>query len=332
MSRTSELTYTPAWWVPGPHLQTLWGKLARRVPADFTRRERWTTPDRDEIVLRRVDAPAGSGAGTPRLLILHGLEGSIRSHYLRGLIAQAQARGWAADVLMFRTCDGETNRARRMYHSGETTDIDFVVRRLAHDHPHQPIVAIGISLGGNVLLKWLGEHGDRIPSQFHGAVAISTPYDLERSSRSIERGFSRVYTHYFLRSLRAKAILKLAQYPGIFDASALSRSRTLYQFDDAVTAPVHGFSSAHDYYQRSSSLWFLSGIRRTTLLLNSYDDPFLPRAVLDDVSCVAQTNPALSTEFWHHGGHVGFVSGRMPFQTRFYAEERAIEFLAHQVA
>lgn len=332
MSHTSELTYTPAWWVPGAHMQTLWGKLARRIPPDSTRVERWATMDDDEIVLRRLDASGAPGVNTPRVLILHGLEGTIRSHYLRGLLFAAQARGWAADALMFRSCNGEMNRARRLYHSGETSDVDLVVRRLVNEHPKQPIVAVGVSLGGNVLLKWLGEQGDRLPSQFRAAATISVPYDLERGSRHIERGISRIYMHHFLRSLRVKASAKLVQYPGIFNAATLARSRTLYDFDDAVTAPVHGFADAHDYYQRSSSLQFLADIRRHTLLLSSYDDPFLPPEVLDDVSRVTRTNPALTTEFWHRGGHVGFVSGRFPFHSRFYAEDRALEFLAHKIA
>ena len=330
MSRTSELTYTPAWWVPGGHLQTLWGRLARRVPPELTRGERWATPDGDEIEIRRLDAPKGT-IPTPRLLILHGLEGTLRSHYLRGLIAQARARGWAADALIFRGCNGELNRARRMYHSGETSDVDFVVRRLIREHPEQPIVAVGVSLGGNVLLKWLGEQSTTLPRQFRAAATISVPYDLERGSRHIEHGFSRVYMRHFLRSLRAKAASKLAQYPGLFDIDALAETRTLYDFDDVVTAPVHGFSSAHDYYQQSSSLQFLSDIRRPTLLISSYDDPFLPREVLDRVANMARLNSLLLPEFWQQGGHVGFVSGRLPSRARFYAEERVVEFLAHEL-
>lgn len=331
MSPISELTYAPAWWVPGPHFQTLWGKLARHVPPDRTRSERWTTPDGDEIELRRQDAPASTLGTPPRLLILHGLEGTIRSHYLRGLLAQARQRGWAADVMIFRGCDGTLNRARRMYHSGETSDIEFVVRRLLGEHPEQQLVLVGVSLGGNVLLKWLGERGANMPGLVRAAAAISVPFDLERGARHIERGVSQIYTRHFLRSLRAKAIAKLKQYPGLFDLAALDGARTLYDFDDAVTAPVHGFSSARDYYARSSSLSFLSGIRRPTLLLSAYDDPFLPSDVLDRVAGVAQTNPALVIEFVPKGGHVGFVSGRTPFHTRYYAEERALEFLASEI-
>ncbi|MEP6618065.1 MAG: hydrolase [bacterium] len=331
MSRTSELTYTPAWWVPGPHLQTLWGRLARRLPVDATRAERWATPDGDHIELRRLDPSSAEGAEGPRLVILHGLEGTIRSHYLRGLLAQAALRGWAADALIFRGCNGEMNLARRMYHSGETSDIDFVVRRLIRERPTQPLVVVGISLGGNVLLKWLGERGADLPPQVRAAVAISVPFDLERGSRHIEHGFSRVYTRHFLRSLRTKATAKLTQYPGLFSSDALASARTLYDFDDAVTAPVHGFRSAHDYYQQSSSVRYLHDIRRPTLLISSFDDPFLPHQVLEEVSLVAKSNAFLVPEFWPKGGHVGFVSGRRPLSARFYAEERALEFLAHAI-
>lgn len=330
MSRSSEYTYTPAWWVPGAHLQTLWGKLVRRAPRVDTRAERWVTPDGDEIELRRLDAPSGR-ADTPRLLLLHGLEGTIDSVYLLGTLAQARAHGWAADVLIFRTCNGEMNRARRMYHSGETTDLDFVVRRLVAAHPTQPLVAAGFSLGGNVLLKWLGEQGETAPSQLVAAAAVSVPFDLERGSRHIERGFARIYGRHFLRTLRAKARAKLRGFPDLFDRSALERARTLFDFDDAVTAPVHGFLGASDYYSRSSSLRFLSRIRRPTLLLSARDDPFLPRDVLDSVADVSRSNPNLHVEFHELGGHVGFVSGLNPFRPRYYAEWRVVDFLAQTV-
>jgi predicted alpha/beta-fold hydrolase len=331
VSRSSKNTYTPAWWVPGAHLQTLWGKLVRRSPRVPTRAERWTTPDGDTLEIRRMDAPPGAPADVPRLLVLHGLEGTIRSHYVLGLLDQARRRGWAADVLIFRGCNGELPRAPRFYHSGETSDLDFVVRCLIADHPAQPLVAAGVSLGGNVLLKWLGERGDGLPEQLRGAAAVSVPYDLERGSRQIERGFSRLYTLSFLRTLRRKALAKLAQEPGLFAEAPLLAARTLAEFDDAVTAPVHGFRSASDYYSRSSSRHFLGRIRRPTLLLSAYDDPFLPREVLHDVAVVAEGNRWLTVEFHDRGGHVGFVSGRLPWRPHYYAEERVIGYLADRL-
>jgi uncharacterized protein len=328
VSHSSEYTYTPAWWVPGAHLQTLWGKLVRRPPDVATRVERWATPDGDELEIRRLNAPAGSDPNVPRLLVLHGLEGTIRSHYLRGLLHQARRRGWAADVLIFRGCNGQIPRAARFYHSGETGDLDFVVRRLVQEHPMQPLVAAGFSLGGNVLLKWLGEQGTGAPPQLKAAAAVSVPYDLERGSRHIERGFSRLYTRHFLATLRQKALAKLAHHPGLFDQSRLNDARTLYDFDEAVTAPVHGFKGASDYYSRSSSLQFLSGIRRLTLLLSAYDDPFLPREVLVGVAKVACNNPFIAVELHEHGGHVGFVAGHWPWRPVYYAEERVARFLS----
>lgn len=332
VSRMSELTYTPAWWVPGGHLQTLWGKLVRRTPEVATRVERWPTPDDDEIELHRLDPPPGAGPRVPRLLILHGLEGTIRSHYVRGILVAARTYGWAADVLVFRGCGTEMNRAARMYHSGETTDLDDVVRRLARDNPEQPIVAVGFSLGGNVLLKWLGELGSSVPAQFLAAAAVSVPYDLERGSRHLEHGLSRIYARSFLRSLRKKAAIKHSQYPNLFDMSRLALAGTLFDFDDAVTAPMHGFASAHDYYHRSSSIHFLGRIARPTLLLSAYNDPFLPREVLDDVAKLSRSNHHLTVEFQDNGGHVGFVEGRVPLLARYFAEQRSMDFLSRQVA
>jgi predicted alpha/beta-fold hydrolase len=304
----------------------LWGKLVRRPPPLLTRIERWATSDGDEIELHRVDPVEGSAHGG-RLLVLHGLEGTIQSHYLRGILAQARQRGWAADALIFRTCNGEVTRARRLYHSGETADLDFVVRRLVREHLGQPLALAGFSLGGNVLLKWLGERGSELPAEVRSAAAISVPFDLERGSRFIERGFSRVYTKHFLRTLRAKARAKLARDPDLFDALALERAQTLFAFDDAVTAPVHGFADAGDYYRRSSSIRFLAAIRCPTLLLSAYDDPFLPPEVLSEVAAIAEANPCLVTEFHRLGGHVGFIAGRWPWSPRYYAEDRVLSFL-----
>jgi hypothetical protein len=308
-------------------VRTLWGKLVRRSPWLETHIERWPTDDGDEIELHRLEPVGGRASHGGRLLVLHGLEGTIRSHYLRGLLSLAQQRGWSADALIFRTCNGQTTRARRLYHSGETSDLDFVVQRIVRAHPGQPLAMVGFSLGGNVLLKWLGEQGQSTPTEVKAAAAVSVPFDLERGSRFIERGFARVYTRHFLRTLRAKARVKLARDPGLFDASALERARTLFEFDDVVTAPVHGFQDASDYYRRSSSLRYLKCIRRPTLLLSAFDDPFLPPEVLREVEDIARATPHLTAEFHQRGGHVGFISGRAPWAPRYYAEERVLEYL-----
>jgi uncharacterized protein len=285
--------------------------------------ERWTTPDDDFVDVLRLDAPPEA----PRLFLLHGLEGTVRSHYVGGLLQVAAERGWGADLLIFRGCGDELNKAPRFYHSGETTDLAFAVDRVLREFPDAPLGMCGVSLGGNVLLKWLGESGNSLPERVRAAVAISVPFDLERGSRHISEGFSRIYERHFLRTLRRKAAAKLESYPRLFDRQALARARTLFDFDEVVTGPVHGFSGAHDYYSRSSSLGFLSRIRRPSLLLNSKDDPFLPRTVLDDVAAIARKNPFLTTEFTDRGGHVGFVAGS-PWHPSYYAEERAGDFLA----
>jgi predicted alpha/beta-fold hydrolase len=309
----------------------MWGRLARRRLRVPLRAVRWTTPDDDVLELRRLESPAGASASTPHLVFLHGLEGGMHSHYVANLFAEAQRRGWGADLVLFRGCAGEPNRARRFYHSGETTDFDFALRRIVAERPDAPVGLAGVSLGGNVLLKWLGERdaGD-VPASVRGAVAVSVPFDLARGSRHISRGFSRVYERFFLRTLVEKAHRKLARYPDLCDASTLGRVRTLWEFDDVVTAPVHGFRDAADYYARSSSIHYLSRIRTPTLLLSAVDDPFLPSEVLDEVRAIAQHNPALEVEFVPRGGHVGFVSGRLPWRPVYYAEWRVADFLAQQ--
>lgn len=317
-----EHMYRPAWWVRGAHLQTLWGKFAHPRPVLSTRIERWRTPDDDFIELFRLDAPSDR----PRLFLLHGLEGSVRSHYVSGLFEMAHKRGWAADMLIFRGCGDEPNAAPRFYHSGETGDLEFALTRVLEESPSASVVLCGVSLGGNVLLKWLGERRGDVPARIRAAAAVSVPFDLERGSRHISRGFSRVYERHFLRTLRRKAAVKLARYPALFDGEAMQSARTLYEFDDAVTAPVHGFRDAHDYYSRSSSLAFLRDIRRPTLLLSARDDPFLPEAVLDDVAEIARGNSSLTVEFHAHGGHVGFVEGNL-WRPRYYVERRVGEFL-----
>ena len=328
--------YTPAWWLPGGHLRTLWGKFLRRDPLPpSARRERWETPDDDFVDVVRLD---GRDASAPRLVLTHGLEGTARSHYVRGFFGEAARRGWGADLLVFRGCGDELNRARRFYHSGETTDLAHVVARVAREYPRAPLGLAGVSLGGNVLLKLLGERGrdsgasgEPLPAAVRAAAAVSVPYDLGRGARYIGRGFGAVYERSFLKSLRRKAAAKLERYPDLYDPARLAAARTILEFDDAVTAPLHGFAGADDYYDRSSSIHFLADIRVPTLLLSAVDDPFLPPAVLDEVRAVARTNPLLELEFVQRGGHVGFISGRVPWRPFYYAEWRVCEFLAEQL-
>jgi predicted alpha/beta-fold hydrolase len=303
-------------------VRTLWGRFVRRPPVVHTRREQWETPDGDVLDVDRLDAPRPDA---PRLVLLHGLEGTARSHYARGMLAEARKRGWGADFLLFRSCGGALNRTRRFYHSGDTGDLDLVVTRIRHAFPNSPIVLAGFSLGGNVLLKWLAEHRD---DAIHAAAAISVPFDLARGARHIDKGFARVYQANFIASLKRKVYAKLERFPDLVDRQKLDAVRSIIEFDDLLTAPLHGFADADDYYTRSSALKVLKDVRVPTLLLSAMDDPFLPAAVLDDVRAVAQKNQALHVEFVERGGHVGFVSGTVPWRPVYYAEQRVTAFLA----
>lgn len=317
----AEYRYRPAWWLPGGHLQTLWGKFGRRRIEVATRLELLRTPDGDALELHHLEGKAGA----PHVLLLHGLEGSRESHYVGGFLSQAAARHWGATLLLFRGCGSSANNARRFYHSGETSDLELVAKALIGRAPQIPRFVAGVSLGGNVLLKWLGE-GGVTSRKMRAAAAVSVPYDLEAGARRISEGLSRIYDWSFLRSLKRKARSKLARIPDLFDDAKLARARNVFEFDDAVTAPVHGFSSAVDYYSRSSSIGFLERIRTPALLLSAVNDPFLPPAVLERVRHAAATNSCLSVEIVEQGGHVGFVEGAMPWRARYYAERRTFDF------
>lgn len=324
----SPAPYRPAPWLRNRHLHTVWGRLVRRLPPLPLVRERWETPDDDFVDLLRLPARE---AAAPSFLLLHGLEGSIRSHYIAPTLALAHARGWQANLLFFRGCGGEPNRQRRSYHSGETTDLALVVERLRGERPGARVILTGVSLGGNVLLKYLGEQGDDAREHVAAATAISVPFDLAASCAHIDRHAS-FYARRFLRTLRAKALDKVARFPGLADAGAIRRAPTLWAFDDAYTSVVHGFRDAADYYAQSSSLQFLDRIRVPTLLLSAHDDPFHPPDVLDRVRDIGQDNPHLHPEFVPVGGHVGFVEGDLPWNTTSYGDRRAVEFGALHVA
>ena len=283
--------------------------------------ERVETPDGDHVTLARMGQAAGR---VPQILILHGLEGTLGAKYAHGLLAQAQSRGWAGTLMLFRSCDGQPSSAPRLYHSGETTDLDFIVRRLHAESPLSPLFLCGVSLGGNVLLKWLGEQS-AATTAVTGAAAVSVPFDLARGSRYLERGFSRLYAAHFLKTLKAKALAKAKQFPGRIDECRISDARTFWEFDDAATAPLHGFRDAADYYERSSSIHFLSGIQVPTLLFSARDDPFVPSDVLRDVDRIAASNPRLLCDFLARGGHVGWVEGSM-WPATYYMEARVVEF------
>ncbi len=278
-----------------------------------------------------ADAPAGPAA--PLLLVLHGLEGSSRSHYAVGLMRRAAALGWRAVTLNFRSCSGELNRRPQFYHSGHTDDVDHIVELLLAREPATTVAAVGVSLGGNVLLKWLGERGDGVPARFGAAVGISVPFDLASCARELDRGMKRrVYAANFLGSMRAKVRRKAARdsaFAALVDLEGALRARTFTAYDRSVTAPLNGFTDEHDYWTRASSGPWLSRIRRPTLLINALDDPIVPSGSLPDPGRL----PAwVSAEFVGCGGHAGFIEGRWPWHADSWAERRALEFLVGALA
>jgi uncharacterized protein len=327
------MTYAPARWLPGANAMTVFASVARVFPRPRARRERWELPDGDFLDVDRFEPPRAPdpGAGGPReeavLVVCHGLEGSSRAPYVRGLVGLALSTGLSVVAVNFRGCSGEPNRLARSYHSGETGDLAIVVERLAAERPGRPIVLAGFSLGGNVVVKYLGERGDGVPREVRGAAAISVPFDLEGSARSLDGpGFwNWVYRARFMRRLRRKAAEKARRFPRAFDAARAAAARTFAEFDAAVTAPLHGFPTAEAYWHESSAGRFLAGVRRPLLAVAALDDPIVPAATLP--AAEAKKNPLVTVEAVAAGGHVAFVSG-WPFWPSYWAERRAVEFLA----
>lgn len=313
-------------WLRGAHAQTIFGRLLRREPPLPFRRERLDTPDGDFV---DVDFPElGVGEDAPLVLLLHGLEGFARRGYALNVYRELAARGVAAAGLNFRSCSGELNRTARFYHSGDTGDIRHVLAWLRGRWPRRRFAAIGFSLGGNALLKYLGEEGER--SLVSAAVAVSVPYDLAAGARLLEQTrMGRWYTGMFIKTLleKAEGKLELLEAAGI-ELERLRRARTFYEFDDAATAPLHGFAGADDYYARSSSAAFVAHIRVPTLLLQADDDPFLPRDAFPWEA--VRLNAHVRAEMTRGGGHVGFVGGS-PWRPVFWAEREAARFLAREL-
>jgi predicted alpha/beta-fold hydrolase len=303
---------------------TVFASVARPLPRPGARRERWELPDGDFLDVDRFD---GRGPDAPLVVVTHGLEGSSRAPYVRGLVAGLLARGLAAAALNFRGCSGELNRLPRFYHSGETGDLALAVDRLAAERPGRPLALAGFSLGANVVVKYLGERGDAVPSAVRAAAAISVPFDLARSARALDRpGFwNWVYRERFMRRLRRKTLLKAARFPDRFDVAAVRAARTFADFDGAVTAPLHGFPSAEAYWTSCSAGRFLDGVRRPLLALSSLDDPIVPAESVPVEA--ARANPHVTLEATPAGGHVAFVEGS-PLRPGFWAERRAADFLA----
>ena len=314
--------FTPAWWLQGAHRQTLFPSLCRRRTAPPLVRERIELPDGDFIDLDWTER-----SGDKVVLVLHGLEGSLESHYTGGLLTALAQENYHAGLMYFRNCSEEPNRLARSYHSGETGDLDFVVRHILKKFPGRQLVVIGFSLGGNILLKWLGEQADASP--LHGAVAISVPFDLNSAALNLEKGLSRIYQRHLLIKLRNSVRKKAAHHPPPVPLGRLQELRTFRQFDDRITAPLHGFRDVDDYYTRSSSKQFLKTIRSPTLIIQAKDDPFLPAEALPVES---ELSPSVTMELSSRGGHVGFVSGANPLNPQYWLEQRILQFLATSLA
>ncbi|MBK7281715.1 YheT family hydrolase [Candidatus Aalborgicola defluviihabitans] len=308
------MKYVAPRWLPGGNLQTIWSALyARKVKGALPRyrRERWTTPDSDFI---DVDYLGDAGPnGGPLLVLFHGLEGSSASHYALAFADFAREHGLAYAVPHFRGCSGELNLAPRAYHSGDHAEIGWVLQRFRQSHAG-PIVAVGVSLGGNALLRWAQELGTAAAQVVSAVAAVSAPIDLAAGGHAIGAGFNRlVYTRMFLNTMKPKALRKLDQHPGLFDRDALLRARNLYEFDNVFTAPLHGFRNTDDYWQRASAKPHLRQIRVPALVVNARNDPFVPAACLP-----TQSDVGSHVTLWQpaHGGHIGFAQGRMPGHLR----------------
>ena len=315
-------SFKPAWWLPNSHLQTLWSTLCRSPIKNLPLiNERIELPDGDFIDLNWM----GSGNG-PIVLLLHGFEGSIESHYAKGMLQVMHRQGWRGVFMHFRGCSGEPNRLARCYHSGDTADVAMIIEKIREREPSTPLAAIGFSLGGNVLLKWLGETSEQNP--LSAAIAVSVPFELHKTTQRIRQGFSRVYERHMVKCVYERLSVK---FNGLSDAIKLppfSEIHSLEEFDEKVTAPLHGFMSANDYYAKSSSRQYLHAIRVPTLVLQAKDDPFM---TADMIPHSSELSSAVQLELTEEGGHVGFVGGDYPWNAQYWLEQRIPAFLKEKI-
>lgn len=315
----SENQFKPAWWLPNSHLQTIWPVICRRNIKNLQlERERLELPDGDFIDLDWLNKEKPG----PLAMVLHGFEGSIESHYAKGIMSELDRQGIRAVFMHFRGCSGEPNRLPRGYHSGETTDVNWVVEAIKKREPKTKLGAVGYSLGGNVLLKWLGETKGSNP--LDAAIAISVPFEIDKAAKRIQQGFSRIYQWYFLKCLRERLLHKSEKVSSPIQMSFLSEVQTLKDFDDRYTAPLHGFSNAEEYYTIASSRQYLSCIQIPTLVLHAKDDPFMTE---DVIPTHQELSPHVTLEITEAGGHVGFVMGKYPWAPEYWLESRIPAFL-----
>ena len=312
------------WWLPGGHLQTLYSALLAPLPNVDYQRAIWDTPDGDIIA---ADFVLGS-TDAPLVVLFHGLEGGAQSHYARSLMAEIQRHNWRGLIPHFRGCGGVPNRLPRAYHSGDTVEIEWMLQRALTIANGAPVFAVGVSLGGNALLKWAGELGSDALEIVKAMVAVSVPYELASTGDHLASGLNRIYTWNFLRTLKANSRAKLSRFPKLFDQAAMERARNMREFDDAVTAPLHGFKNVDDYWTRASSKPALRNIRVPTRLIHARNDPFTPEVVLPTAN---EVSDQVSFDFSANGGHAGFVSG--PFPGRLEnLPNKIIHFIEQQLA
>jgi len=309
-------------WLPGAHAQTIVAAtLIPRPPVEY-RRERWDTPDGDFIDLD-FSLPEPIAEDAPVVVLFHGLEGNSASHYARALMHAAADRGWRGVVAHFRGCSGEENRLARAYHSGDSDEGDWILRRVRARWPGAPLHVVGVSLGGNMLAKWLGERQEDA-SFVRAAASICAPLDLAAGGDALGRGFNLVYTRMFLATLKKKALAKILRFPGVARADAIAAARDLYDFDNEFTAPVHGFRDTADYWHRASGKPWLRTVKIPHLVLNALNDPFVPARSLPRP---ADVSTFVRLEQPRDGGHVGFARGRPPGELGFLPE-RVFAFFA----
>ena len=310
-------SFRAPWWLKNCHAQTLWPRFHAPAPLSFYKKERLELPDGDFVDL--CWTPGESG---PLVAVFHGLEGSIDSPYASTIMSAIHKRGWRGVFMHFRGCSGEFNRLDRNYHSGDTGDIAFLLSTLEQRHPGTPVAAIAYSLGGNALLKYLGENaGDCTLSS---AVAVSVPFQLDLCARRLEQGFSRCYQAYLLKSLRDKTRNKYRDRETLLPLKELDTLTTFHLFDDRITAPLHGFKNVDDYYSRSSCRQFLARITTPTLILQSRDDPFM---TADGIPAASELGPGIELELASRGGHVGFINGKYPWSAQHWLPHRIPEYL-----
>lgn len=314
-------SFQTAWWLNNPHAQTMWGTLTRPQVDIKLFTERVDTPDHDFIDLV-WDTSNRHDEMKPMVVILHGLAGDIRSPYAKGLMKAISAQGWRPVFMHFRGSSGEPNRLARYYHSGDTNDLAFIVSYLHIKHPGVPIAAVGISLGGNVILKWLGETAN--DNLLIGAIAVSVPFELQNVALHMNKGFSKIYQWRILRQLCAALFIKFQKMPCPFDLSKLKQVKSFYDFDNLVTAPLHNFANADEYYQLSSCRQYLPTITKPTLIIHAEDDPFMPPDVIPSTS---ELSNSTTLDLQTSGGHVGFVMGNIPGVAEYWLEKRIPEYL-----